>query len=87
MASLVRTRQGNFALGENVLEYSDLEKGEEVWGPKVQHMLEEWGEMQAREERAGKPTTLGEESVEIESNRNNLEAQADGGGEKGENGT
>jgi tRNA pseudouridine55 synthase len=42
MASLVRTRQGDFELGKNVLEYGDLEKGEEVWGSKVQAMLEEW---------------------------------------------
>lgn len=42
MASLVRTRQGPFALGKNVLEYKDLEKGEEVWGRKVKGMLEEW---------------------------------------------
>ena len=32
MAELIRTRQGQFELGKNVLEYDDLEKGEEVWG-------------------------------------------------------
>ncbi|KAF2088007.1 pseudouridine synthase [Saccharata proteae CBS 121410] len=42
MTSLLRTRQGDFALGQNVLEYDDLAKGEEVWGPKVKGMLEEW---------------------------------------------
>jgi len=42
MASLVRTRQGDFELGKNVLEYEDLDKGEEVWGPKVAGMLEDW---------------------------------------------
>jgi len=42
MSSLVRTRQGDFELGKNVLEYSDLTKGEEVWGPKVEEMLGNW---------------------------------------------
>lgn len=42
MSSLVRTRQGDFTLGENVLDYDDLEKGEEVWGPKVEIMLANW---------------------------------------------
>ncbi|KAL1881149.1 hypothetical protein VTK73DRAFT_4596 [Phialemonium thermophilum] len=43
MAELCRTRQGDFALGgENCMEYSDLAKGEEVWGPKVEHMLRSW---------------------------------------------
>ncbi|KAH9827439.1 putative tRNA pseudouridine synthase 4 [Teratosphaeria destructans] len=43
MASLVRSRQGDFALGtDDVLPYEDLAKGEEVWGPKVERMLERW---------------------------------------------
>ena len=42
MSALVRTRQGQYELGENVLEYEDLDKGEEVWGPKVKGFLEEW---------------------------------------------
>ncbi|EGS18212.1 pseudouridine synthase-like protein [Thermochaetoides thermophila DSM 1495] len=43
MAELARTRQGQFVLGgENCMEYEDLLKGEEVWGPKVKHMLELW---------------------------------------------
>lgn len=43
MAELIRTRQGQFELGgKNVLEYSDLEKGEEVWGKKVEAMLDDW---------------------------------------------
>ncbi|KAF2835371.1 pseudouridine synthase [Patellaria atrata CBS 101060] len=44
MAALVRTRQGDFELRKNVLEYDDLAKGEEVWGEKVKGMLEEWDE-------------------------------------------
>lgn len=42
MASLVRTRQGEFELDKNVLAYEDLEKGEEHWTPKVQEMLDSW---------------------------------------------
>lgn len=42
MCELVRTRQGQFTLGKNVLEYEDLAKGEEVWAPKVEEMLENW---------------------------------------------
>lgn len=42
MSTLVRTRQGQFELGKNVLEYDDLGRGEEVWGPQVQKMLEAW---------------------------------------------
>ena len=42
MASLVRTRQGDFELGKNALEYDDLAKGEEVWSPQVKQMLEDW---------------------------------------------
>lgn len=42
MCELVRTRQGDFELGENVIEYQNLEKGEDVWGPKVEELLAEW---------------------------------------------
>lgn len=42
MASLVRTRQGDFELGKNVLEYDEVQQGEDVWGPKVQTMLQNW---------------------------------------------
>lgn len=42
MSELVRTRQANFQLGENVLEYEDLRKGEDVWAPKVEFMLDKW---------------------------------------------
>jgi len=42
MSALVRTRQGAFELGKNVLAYEDLEKGEDVWGPKLRSMLEGW---------------------------------------------
>jgi tRNA pseudouridine55 synthase len=50
MSELVRTRQGEYQLGRNVLEYSDIEKGEDVWGTKVAGMLEEWTQNQATTE-------------------------------------
>ncbi|CCU75044.1 tRNA pseudouridine synthase B [Blumeria hordei DH14] len=42
MAELERTRQGEYEVGKNVLEYSDLEQGEKCWGPKVRRWLEDW---------------------------------------------
>lgn len=43
MSSLVRSRQGDYSLDQDqVLEYEDLERGEEVWGLKVRRFLEEW---------------------------------------------
>lgn len=42
MSALVRTRQAGFELGQNVLEYEDLQRGEGVWGPRVKELLEEW---------------------------------------------
>jgi tRNA pseudouridine55 synthase len=43
MSSLVRSRQGDYSLDQDqVLEYEDLERGEEVWGPKVRRFLGEW---------------------------------------------
>ena len=39
MCALVRTRQGDFELGKNVLEYEYLGRGEDVWGPKVEQLL------------------------------------------------
>ncbi|RDL39796.1 Uncharacterized protein BP5553_04136 [Venustampulla echinocandica] len=43
MAELERTRQGEFEVGkDNVFEYDDLQKGEDVWGPKIGGLLEAW---------------------------------------------
>lgn len=42
MSDLVRTQQGPFKLGHNVLEFEDLGKGEDIWAPKIERMLEEW---------------------------------------------
>ncbi|QIW95302.1 hypothetical protein AMS68_000820 [Peltaster fructicola] len=44
MASLVRTRQGEFELGKNVFEFDELAKGEAVWGPRVQELLKPVGD-------------------------------------------
>lgn len=42
MSALVRVRQGQYEVGKNVLEYEDIDKEEEVWGPKVKGFLEDW---------------------------------------------
>lgn len=61
MSSLVRTRQGDYELQpEKVLEYKDLEAGEEVWGPKVHKFLSEW-----EERRAAKTDAEGEAKNQI----------------------
>ena len=45
MTELVRSRQGDFVLGgPNCLEYDDLAKGEDVWGPKVEGMIRRWNQ-------------------------------------------
>lgn len=49
MSELVRTRQADFKLNENVLEYEDIRKGEDVWAPKVERMLDEWQEQNGSE--------------------------------------
>jgi tRNA pseudouridine55 synthase len=49
MAELSRTRQGQFVLGgANCMEYDELLKGEDVWGPKVRSMLELWNNPHAK---------------------------------------
>lgn len=54
MSELIRTRQGDFELGpDKVLEYKDLDTGEEVWGPKVQRFLEEWEKKRGGKAREG----------------------------------
>ncbi|KAL1638118.1 pseudouridine synthase pus4 [Diplodia intermedia] len=56
MTSLVRTEQGDFELGKNVLEYEDLRAGEDVWGPKVKTLLEEWTARQQQDEQQQQPS-------------------------------
>ena len=52
MSELVRTRQGDFELGRNVMEYEELDKGEDVWGPQVERLLEAWEEKNAKRDRS-----------------------------------
>ncbi|PKS10790.1 hypothetical protein jhhlp_002551 [Lomentospora prolificans] len=45
MAELCRSRQGDFEVGgPTCMEYSDVEKGEDVWAPKVAAMLAHWAQ-------------------------------------------
>lgn len=65
MAELVRSRQGQFELGKgNVFEYSDLEKGEDVWGPKIGGLVDEWeagkSNKSAKTEVTGEDISTGE---------------------------
>ncbi len=64
MSALVRTRQGGFELGKNVLEYEDLDKREEVWGPKVEGLLDAWAEKEVGEEREEEKREGGEAESE-----------------------
>lgn len=43
MSSLIRSRQGDYTLGQNVLEYTDLED-QSKWEPQLQKQLEEFME-------------------------------------------
>ncbi|MCJ1281585.1 hypothetical protein MMC26_000905 [Xylographa opegraphella] len=63
MAELVRTRQGEFELGKNALEYEELGKGETVWGPQVRAMLEGW---QAKVEQGGNVVVGGGKGEEVD---------------------
>ncbi|PGH19430.1 tRNA pseudouridine(55) synthase [Polytolypa hystricis UAMH7299] len=55
MSTLVRTRQADFDLTpERILEYKDLEAGEEVWAPKVQGFFDEWAAKKEREKEEKK---------------------------------
>lgn len=49
MSSLIRTRQGDYELDKNVLEYTDLEAGADTWEPKVQKHLEDFMEKEGWE--------------------------------------
>ena len=45
MSELARTRQGDFELGKNVLDFTETMKNEEsVWGPKVEELMSRWGQ-------------------------------------------
>lgn len=65
MAELERTRQGEFEVGKNCLEYSDLDQKEEVWGPKVREWLNEW---ENKGKSGSKPNITGRQDIAKESN-------------------
>lgn len=60
MCELVRTRQGDFRLGQNVLEFEDIGKGEECWGPKVGRLLNKWNKnvSEHSQEDSGEPDIM-----------------------------
>ena len=74
MCDLVRTRQADFVLGKNVLEYEDLQKSEDHWAPKVQHMLQNWHKSVKERGHVGSDTEeLGaEKSIEKNSQVNKV---------------
>ncbi|RDW94860.1 hypothetical protein BP5796_00623 [Coleophoma crateriformis] len=75
MAELVRTRQGKFELGSNVLEYEDLEKGEKVWGSKVEEMIKDWNQG-SRSAPIDEPAAVKKEAeVEVEAKKEQIEVQ------------
>lgn len=67
MSDLVRTRQENFKLGENVMDMNDIAKGEAVWAPKLRAMLGAW---QSRAERpnGGPASGIADEVTELSVN-------------------
>ena len=62
MSELVRTRQGDFELKRNVMEYEELDKGEDVWGPQVEELLQGWESRNAETDGNIGRTETGEES-------------------------
>lgn len=45
MSELVRTRQGDFTLEpDRIVEYQDFEAGEDVWGPKLRSLMNDYAE-------------------------------------------
>nr|POE85091.1 putative trna pseudouridine synthase 4 [Quercus suber] len=78
MASLVRSRQAEFSMGTNVLSYEDLAKGEDVWGPQVQQMLEDWQE----KEKVAKLNTSNVGTTSTDSVEESVEGSGSVRGEK-----
>ena len=55
MSELVRTRQGEFELGRNTLSAEELNAGEDVWGPRVEAMLDDWNRSLSTQEETFEP--------------------------------
>ena len=83
MAELQRTRQGEFELGKNVLEYEDLEKGEKVWGPQVESMLDAWYDQHDRRVPYGQPSRRRNSSSSREGEWKRQEASGGGSCQEG----
>ncbi|KAK3995094.1 pseudouridine synthase [Cladorrhinum sp. PSN332] len=67
MAELARTRQGQFVLGTaNCMEYDDLLKGEDAWGPKVENALDLWNNPSRKVEEVESKEAVKEEDVKAE---------------------
>ncbi|KAL6721572.1 pseudouridine synthase pus4 [Lecanora helva] len=62
MSELVRTRQENFRLGKNVVEYEDFDHGEERWAPRLEHALQEWADRSEGADGREETTTSGKDS-------------------------
>ena len=58
MSDLVRLTQEKFQLGHNVLEWSDIEGGEEVWASKLETMLKDWQNRTEETGDYGKPESI-----------------------------
>lgn len=58
MSDLVRSTQEKFQLGHNVLEWSDIEGGEEVWASKLETMLNDWQNRTEEPGDHGKPERI-----------------------------
>ncbi|KAF2681440.1 pseudouridine synthase, partial [Lentithecium fluviatile CBS 122367] len=88
MSSLVRSRQGDYELGKNVLEYTDLEAGQETWEPKLQKLLEDFMEQEGwKPEEVDDDETWEARKKDIEKERKeNNRDRSYQGGRKGGNG-
>ncbi|KAL2257036.1 hypothetical protein VTK26DRAFT_755 [Humicola hyalothermophila] len=64
MAELCRTRQNDYVLGKNCLEYNDLLKGEDVWAPRLLELLGIPGEKQQTVRQTSPPGATAKDSVE-----------------------
>lgn len=72
MAELARTRQRDFAVGGTTcLEFDELAKGEEVWGPQVAAMLSRWSSANASKGPATSRATPGPSDKDKKRERRN----------------
>ncbi|KAI9821008.1 MAG: hypothetical protein M1826_000787 [Phylliscum demangeonii] len=88
MAELVRTRQAQFSLGQNVFEYAELAKGEEAWAPQVERLLRSWMEEEEQEKEGdgegGEGAERGSVKVVEEKKEKGAEDEGEDGAENGE---